>query len=93
MTDISTLLVGGIPLTAVIFGLVEFSKKLGLKGRWLTIFSLALGLVFGTAFKIAESGVPATFAAWFAVILFGLALGLTASGLYDFANKRVRPLA
>ena len=92
MTELSTLLVGGIPLTVVVFGLVEFSKKLGLKGRGLTIFSLALGLVFGIAYKIAESGVPGGFAAWFAVIAFGLALGLTASGLYDFANKRARPL-
>jgi hypothetical protein len=58
MTDLSQLLVGGIPLLVVIFGLVEFIKSFGLKGNWLTGASLFLGLVFGFAHKIAESGVP-----------------------------------
>jgi hypothetical protein len=92
MIELSSLLVAGIPLVVVIFGLVEFSKKLGLKGNWLTIFSMCLGVAFGVAYKIAESGVPGSFAAWFAVVVFGLALGLTASGLYDFVNGRARPL-
>jgi hypothetical protein len=89
MTDLSQLLVGGIPLLIVIFGLVEFSKTLGLKGNWLTIFSLFLGLAFGFAYKIAESGVPASFAGWFVMVVFGLALGLITSGFYDFADKRL----
>ena len=55
----------------------------------LTVFSLVLGLAFGMAYKIAESGLPVSFAGWFAVIVFGLALGLVASGFYDFANKRM----
>ena len=88
MTDLSQLLVGGIPLLIVIFGLVEFSKTLGLKGNWLTIFSLFLGLAFGFAYKIAESGVPSSFAGWFVMVVFGLALGLITSGFYDFADKR-----
>ena len=89
MTDLSQLLVGGIPLLIVIFGLVEFSKTLGLKGNWLTIFSLFLGLAFGFAYKIAESGIPASFAGWFVMVVFGLALGLITSGFYDFADKRL----
>ena len=28
------------------------------------------------------------FNGWFVLVVFGLALGLTASGFYDFANKR-----
>ncbi len=89
MTDLTTLLVGGVPLVAVIFGLVEFSKKFGLKDNWLTLFSLLLGLMFGMAYKIMESGMPYNFSSWFTMIVFGLALGLTASGLYDFANTRL----
>jgi hypothetical protein len=89
MTDLTQLLVGGIPLLVVIFGLVEFSKSFGLKGNWLAGASLFLGLVFGFAYKIAETGVPATFAGWFVVIIFGLALGLITSGFYDFADKRM----
>jgi hypothetical protein len=87
--DISTLLVGGIPLIIVIFGVVEFAKSMGLAGRWLTVFSLALGLAFGVMYKIATSGLPVLFADWFTVAIFGLALGLVASGFYDFANKRI----
>jgi hypothetical protein len=89
MIDLTQLLVGGIPLLVVIFGLVEFIKSFGLKGNWLTGASLFLGLVFGFAYKIAEAGVPATFAGWFVMVVFGLALGLITSGFYDFADKRL----
>jgi hypothetical protein len=89
MSDITTLLVGGVPLVLVIFGLVEFSKSLGLSGKWLTVFSLVLGLAFGIGYKIAAAGLPTAFGGWFEVIVFGLALGLVASGFYDFANKRI----
>ena len=88
MTDFTQLLVGGIPLLLVIFGLVEFAKSLGLTGRWLTVTSLLLGLAFGIAYRIAVEGTPVGFAAWFLVTVFGLALGLVTSGFYDFANKR-----
>jgi hypothetical protein len=88
MTDFTQLLVGGIPLLVVIFGLVEFIKSFGLKDRWLTLVSLLLGLVFGIMYQVAENNVPQSFSAWFTVIIFGLALGLITSGFYDFANKR-----
>jgi hypothetical protein len=89
MSDLAQLFVGGIPLIVVIFGLVEFSKSIGLTGRILTIVSLVLGLAFGIAYKIAESGLPLGFAAWFVVVVFGLALGLITSGFYDFADQRL----
>ena len=85
--DISTLLVGGLPLSAVVFGLVEFIKSFGLKGRWLTIASMLLGLAFGISYQIANAGLPAGFADWFAVAVFGIMLGLVASGFYKFADK------
>jgi len=86
MYDISTLLVGGLPLSAVVFGLVEFIKSFGLKGRWLTIASMLLGLLFGVSYQIANAGLPAGFAGWFAVAVFGLVLGLVASGFYKFIS-------
>jgi len=82
------LLVGGIPLIIVIFGLVEFIKSFGLAGKIVTGLSLVLGVLFGVGYKIAESGTPATFAEWFAVAVFGIALGLVASGFYKFAEAR-----
>jgi hypothetical protein len=87
MIDLTQLLVGGVPLLIVIFGLVEFSKSMGLKGRPLTVLSLVLGIIFGLAYQFSIQ-IPVGFAAWFAVVVFGLALGLVTSGFYDFANDR-----
>ena len=87
--DISTLLVNGLPLSAVVFGLVEFIKSFGLRGHWLTIASMLLGLAFGVSYQIANAGLPAGFAGWFAVAVFGIMLGLVASGLYDFMDTRM----
>ena len=87
--DISTLLVGGLPLSAVVFGLVEFVKSFGVRGHWLTITSMLLGLAFGVSYQIANAGLPAGFAGWFAVAVFGIMLGLVASGLYDFVDTRM----
>ena len=88
MLDFSSLLVGGIPLLLVIFGLVEMIKSLGLGGKWLTVCSLALGLVFGLCHQIAQAGLPTGFAAWFATVVFGLTLGLVTSGFYKWSNDR-----
>ena len=89
MYDISTLLVNGLPLSAVVFGLVEFIKSFGLRGHWLTITSMLLGLAFGVSYQIANAGLPVSFAGWFAVAVFGIMLGLVASGLYDFVDTRM----
>jgi len=88
MYDISTLLVNGLPLSAVVFGLVEFIKSFGLRGHWLTIASMLLGLAFGVSYQIANAGLPAGFAGWFAVAVFGIMLGLVASGFYKFISTR-----
>jgi len=91
MEDFSILLIGGVPLIAVIFGLVEFIKVFGLKGKWLTVVSLLLGLALGIAYQLSL-GLPVDYAGWLAVVFFGLALGLTTSGLYDFLNSRYPPI-
>ena len=87
--DTTSMFVAGVaPLMVVIFGLVEFSKSLGLSGKWLTVFSMLLGLAFGVAYRISLIGVPAGYADWFALVVYGLVLGLITSGFYDFANNR-----
>jgi hypothetical protein len=86
--NLDTLLVGSIPLIIVIFGLVEFIKSLGLKGNALTIASLLIGVALGLGYHIAQSGVPAAFSGWFTAVIFGLAIGLVASGFYKFADAR-----
>jgi hypothetical protein len=87
MSDFSTLLVGGVPFILVVFGLVEFIKILGLKGNILIVVSLIIGLLLGIAYKLSL-GMPVDFASWLAVVFFGLAIGLTASGVYSFLDDR-----
>ena len=82
------LLVNGIPLVTIIMGLVEFSKKLGVSGKNLTVLSMALGIIIGMAYRIAQSGTPTDFSGWFNTVIFGLVLGLTASGVYDLIDAR-----
>jgi hypothetical protein len=86
--NFDTLLVGSVPLMIVVFGLVEMIKSLGIQGRTLTIISMLLGLAFGMAYQLAKIGVPAGFAGWFEIIVFGLVIGLVASGFYKFAADR-----
>lgn len=80
-------IVGGIPLIILIFGMVEFAKQLGLKGNGSLVFSMALGVAFGVLFQLSL-GVPTALAGWLVVVVYGLGLGLTTSGFYNWANKR-----
>lgn len=86
--NFDTLLVGTVPLMIIIFGLVEMIKSFGLKGNILTILSMLLGLAFGIAYQISKAGVPVGFPGWFEIVIFGLAMGLTASGFYKFVSDR-----
>lgn len=80
--DFSNALVAGIPLVLVVIGLVEWFKKMGLAGVWLNVASLAIGLVAGISYQVSLA-VPVDFAGWFGAVVYGLGLGLVASGLYD----------
>jgi len=92
MFSFSDLTVGGISLVLVVIGLVEFSKKFGLSGNWLILLSAILGLVLGVGYKLT-SGFPVDFTGWFTVIIFGLACGLSATGLYDYSKNLTNPTA
>lgn len=81
----SEMIVNGVPLILVVAGLVGFAKSMGLQGRALTGLSLALGVALGILYQLSIS-VPTTLAGWFGAAITGLALGLTASGLYDVAR-------
>lgn len=88
MFDFSALLVNGIPLIIVIFALVEMIKSFGLKGNWLTLCSMILGIIFGSAYQISYTGMPFDFASWFSLVIFGLTLGLVTSGFYKWSDDR-----
>lgn len=99
MFDLSVFLsaaVKGIPLLFVVLVLVAFIKDMGASGKGLQAASLAVGLVLGVGYMLAEEGTPAGFGGWFAVIIFGLTLGLITSKYYDvlqvLANKAIEHL-
>jgi hypothetical protein len=83
LPDFSEAAVNGIPLLFMVIGLVEYIKKFGISGDLLTASSMVIGLVLGVGYQISIVGSPASFADGFALIVYGLALGLVASGIYD----------
>lgn len=83
-------IVAGVPLLFVVIGLVQFAKKLGAAGNVLIIVSMAIGLVLGAGFQFATNGFPVNFGGWFAVVVYGLGLGIVASGVYDAATTAIR---
>lgn len=82
--------VSGVPLLFVVIGLVQFAKKLGAAGNQLIVISMAIGLLLGMGYQFATVGFPVDFSGWFAVIVYGLGLGIVASGVYDAATSAVR---
>ena len=71
----------------VVLGLVTFLGKLGVKGIYQLISSMVLGILFGVGFMIAVLGVPKVFAGWFSLLIYGLMLGLVASGIYETGKE------
>jgi len=74
--------VAGIPLLAFVLGLVQWIKSFGLAGAQVKVASMAVGILLGVGYQFSV-GAPVDFQGWFAVAVFGVALGLVASGLYD----------
>lgn len=77
--------VNGIPLVAVVIGLVAWVKSFGLTGGRLTASSMAIGVALGIGYQVSIA-VPTSFGGWFQAVVFGLTLGLVASGIYDTAR-------
>ena len=51
---------------------------------------MGLGLLLGAGYQLAVVGFPVDFAGWFAVVVFGLGLGVVASGVYDAATTMIK---
>ncbi len=73
--------VAGVPL---VMGLVEVAKRVGLSSRWAPALAVGVGLTLSLAYR-AALGLPAG-EAWAQATIGGLALGLTAAGLYSSAR-------
>ncbi len=81
--------VNGVPIVLIVLGLVELTKRLGATGKALIGISMAIGLVFGSGYMISQGALSSDnpFGAWFGVIVYGLGMGLIASGIYDLAKN------
>jgi hypothetical protein len=87
----------GIAVVPLIIGLVEVAKRMGLAARWAAPLSVCLGLAVGLgAYAMGDCGAAPGAAAQptvfpcnslFDALLVGLALGLSATGLYSGARK------
>lgn len=82
-------LVNGLSLVGVVMALVEWIKKFGVEGKALSGVSMGVGLVVGVLYQMSL-GMPAGLSGWFGAALYGVALGLTASGLYDTGKSMLR---
>jgi hypothetical protein len=80
--------VAGIPLLIFVLALVQWVKSFGVSGNYAKATSMAIGLVLGVGYQLTLSA-PTDFAGWFTTVVFGLALGLGASGVYEMANSPV----
>ena len=82
------MVVNGAPLLALIIGLVEFAKHLGVTGQWSMVLAMVLGVLFGVLWYVYAQGLQVEdFRFWFEAVVAGLVLGLSASGLYDVGKK------
>lgn len=82
MEIINESMINGIPLILVVLGLVEWSKRLGVEGKQLQILSMLVGITLGILYQYSVFSLI-TFSDWFGAIVYGLVLGLSASGIYD----------
>lgn len=69
----------GVFIVPLILGLVEIAKKAGLPSKWSPVFAVVLGLVAGLT--LLFPGDPGQ------GVVIGLALGLSATGLYSGAKN------
>ncbi len=78
--------INGISLMVLILGLVEFAKELGVVGKASLVLSMGLGTAAGIGYQLTLA-IPVDFAGWLGAAVYGLALGLAASGLYDLGKR------
>lgn len=76
MTEL--LVYAGIPAVALIMGIAELLKKVGFNAKFIPVVNVVLGLVAGIALNTNDI---------MAGIFTGLAVGLSAGGLYSGAKN------
>ena len=70
----------------LVMALVTLWGKFGVSGKWQLLSSLLTGVVTGVLFYYFTN-TPESAVEWFSAGLFGLIIGLTASGVYDAVKE------
>ncbi len=95
MTSFVKASVAGVPLVFAVIGFVywfkQFKKADGaprFSGNVLLLVSMSWGLIIGGGYMVTQTRPPAVdgwiiFTYWFAVFIYGVAMGLVASGIYS----------
>jgi len=77
----------GVLAISLIIGLVEAAKRVGMDTVWATPMAVGCGLAISVGYVAAQQAPGSE--AWLNALLWGLALGLSASGLYSGTRKAV----
>jgi hypothetical protein len=87
-SNVPELLIAGIPIIFIVFGIVEEVKAWGVDGNILRVVSLLVGFGLAVLAQI-QAGLPTDLGGWIVTVIVGLIYGLTASGAYDFLDSRI----
>ena len=76
------LLIGGIPLVALIVALVELVKQtMGMDSKYAPLMAVSLGIVFAVGIQVSQ--LYPRFGTWLEIVVAGLVAGLLACGIYS----------
>lgn len=79
------LVIAGIPVIAIIVGLIDFAKGLGLPTKYAQLLAIFLGVAIGLLVQTMEA-YPAI-GPWVTHAVMGMAIGMAATGLYKASKK------
>lgn len=82
--DLITYLLTPVAQIALIMGLAEIAKKLGLDSKFIPIFDLIIGIISG----VAIYGIAMNYGILNGIVL-GIAMGLSACGLFSGIKNTV----
>ena len=54
--DVGAVAIGGVSLVFLVPGLVEFAKKLGVRGKWCVVLAFCLAALFGGTWAAIDAG-------------------------------------
>ncbi|RJX24740.1 MAG: hypothetical protein C4554_08345 [Dethiobacter sp.] len=81
MTDVE--LIGGVSAIAIILGLVQLARMLGLSEKYASLLTVALGLLASVGYHFYSDQM------WYESVIVGLVLGLSAIGLYTGTKETI----